>query len=95
MMDQDWAGKCEGDEKLISELLDWMHKNSADFTNTFINLGKEKLPDFEAMQPKTFNHGTQNGRNNQEEKQDRTATLASMNSVNPWSFPEITRLKKH
>ena len=33
------------DEKLITELLDWMHKNSADFTNTFLNLCKEEIPD--------------------------------------------------
>ena len=28
----------EGDEKLVSDLLDWMHKNNADYTNTFRDL---------------------------------------------------------
>ena len=28
----------EGDEKLVSDLLDWMHKNNADYTNTFHDL---------------------------------------------------------
>ena len=35
----------EEDEKLITDLLDWMHKNSADFTNTFLNLCKEEIPE--------------------------------------------------
>ena len=67
----------EGDEKLISELLDWMHKNSADFTNTFINLGKEKLPDLEAYATKDFQSWHSRWQERiRKEKQDRTATLA-------------------
>ena len=88
--------KFEGDEKLISELLDWMHKNSADFTNTFINLGKEKLPDFEAYATKDFQSWHSRWQERiRKEKQDRTATLAFNEfGKSLWSFPEITRLKK-
>lgn len=46
--------KQEGDEVLISRLLDWMHLNKADYTNTFIQLS---VPDFstsEIYQQTTF-----------------------------------------
>ena len=39
-----FAETGQEDEKLITELLDWMHKNSADFTNTFLKLCKEEIP---------------------------------------------------
>ena len=87
--------KFEGDEKLISELLDWMHKNSADFTNTFINLGKEKLPDFEAYATKDFQSWHSRWQKRiRKEKQDRTATLALMNSVNPLVIPRNHKVEE-
>ena len=41
-------GEDEGDEKLIIDLLSWMHKNKADYTNTFCvlmdqNFEKDKI----------------------------------------------------
>jgi uncharacterized protein YdiU (UPF0061 family) len=33
-------GAQRGDEKLISDLLDWMQQNHADYTNTFYDLGR-------------------------------------------------------
>ena len=38
------SGEQENDIKLISDLLDLMHRNQADYTNTFRNLMNEKLP---------------------------------------------------
>ena len=87
--------RCEGDEKLISELLDWMHKNSADFTNTFINLGKEKLPDLEAYATKDFQSWHSRWQERiRKEKQDRTATLGLMNSVNPLVIPRNHKVEE-
>ena len=34
----------EGDKELISDLLDWMHENSADYTNTFRELSQSEKP---------------------------------------------------
>ncbi|AKN85130.1 Hypothetical protein FNO222_0366 [Francisella orientalis] len=34
----------EKDEQLISDLLTWMEKNHADYTNTFLDLMEEKKP---------------------------------------------------
>lgn len=33
----------DGDEKLISDLLNWMHKNGADYTNTFRDLATQNI----------------------------------------------------
>ena len=45
------SGSHEEDEKLISDLLDWMHKNQADYTNTFRNLGAR-----DSLNTKFYNH---------------------------------------
>src|SRR3954471_7777533 len=36
-----------GDRELVQSLLDWMHKQRADFTNTFRELSSEELPEAE------------------------------------------------
>ena len=38
------TGTSEEDKYLIDDLLTWMENNNADYTNTFIYLGKEKQP---------------------------------------------------
>jgi serine/tyrosine/threonine adenylyltransferase len=47
-------GEEEGDEKLISSLLDWMHGNEADFTNTFRDLTEDPLLDQPLYQQENF-----------------------------------------
>lgn len=37
-------GAQKEDEKLISDLLDWMQKNHADYTNSFLDLSQESIP---------------------------------------------------
>ena len=44
----------EGDEKLITTLLSWMHKNNADYTNTFIALGQNTKPTLKPYNQKDF-----------------------------------------
>ena len=41
-------------EKLVTGLLDWMHQNSADFTNTFRDLCQPALPSNELYKTKSF-----------------------------------------
>ena len=43
-----------GDEKLISDLLHWMQKNYADFTNTFRDLSQENKPSGKIFNNKEF-----------------------------------------
>lgn len=47
-------GVEDNDERLISNLLGWMHNNSADFTNTFRVLSLEEYPTGELYQDKKF-----------------------------------------
>ena len=42
------------DEKLITDLLDWMHQKGADYTNTFLDLTNEAPPKGESYNSATF-----------------------------------------
>jgi uncharacterized protein YdiU (UPF0061 family) len=42
------------DENLITDLLDWMQRRDADYTNTFLDLTKEALPKGEPYDGETF-----------------------------------------
>ena len=76
------------DEKLITELLDWMHKNSADFTNTFLNLCKEEIPDGALYASESFQSWHVRWQNRlRKEEQGLEASFALMRSVNPAVIP--------
>ena len=47
-------GEDINDQILIMELLTWMHKNKADYTNTFCFLMNEKFSDNEVYNDKNF-----------------------------------------
>ena len=47
-------GEQPEDEKLITDLLDWMHKKGADYTNTFLDLTNEAPPKGESYNSDTF-----------------------------------------
>ena len=47
-------GEDKDDKKLIMELLDWMQKNKADFTNTFVFLMNKKIENSEAYNNADF-----------------------------------------
>ena len=83
-----FAETGQEDEKLITELLDWMHKNSADFTNTFLNLCKEEIPDGALYASESFQswHGRWQNRLRKEE-QGLETSFALMRSVNPAVIP--------
>ena len=42
------------DESLITDLLDWMHENGADYTNTFLDLSQKELPNKELYATENF-----------------------------------------
>ncbi|MEC8790299.1 MAG: YdiU family protein, partial [Verrucomicrobiota bacterium] len=42
------------DERLVTDLLDWMHSNGADYTNTFRDLGRQVLPENQLYHSETF-----------------------------------------
>ena len=47
-------GELVEDENLFTDLLDWMHRKNADYTNTFSDLTKEALPRGRPYDDKTF-----------------------------------------
>ena len=47
-------GEQPEDEKLITDLLDWMHQKGADYTNTFLDLTNESPPKGESYNSDTF-----------------------------------------
>jgi|MEHZ01.5.fsa_nt_MEHZ011598388.1_2 uncharacterized protein YdiU (UPF0061 family) len=87
------AGK--EDEKLITDLLDWMHKNSTDFTNTFRDLSKGGLPNREIYTTQSFQawHARWQDRLGQE-KQDLKSSFDLMRSVNPTVIPRNHKVEE-
>ena len=82
------------DEKLITDLLDWMHNNSADFTNTFRDLCK-KLPGGELYASETFQSWYARWQNRlKKEKQELETSYALMKSLNPVVIPRNHKVEE-
>ena len=83
------------DENLITGLLDWMHANEADFTNTFRDLSQEEIPDGELFATESFQvwHTRWQARL-EEEVQDFKSSLALMQSVNPAVIPRNHKVEE-
>ena len=50
-------GLCQaepGDEQMITDLLDYMHQNQLDYTNTFCDLARDELPETRRIQDQVF-----------------------------------------
>jgi uncharacterized protein YdiU (UPF0061 family) len=83
------------DENLITGLLDWMHANEADFTNTFRDLSQEEIPDGKLFATESFQtwHTRWQARL-VEETQDFKSSLALMQSVNPAVIPRNHKVEE-
>ena len=83
------------DEKLVTDLLDWMHENAADYTNTFRDLSKEELPAGELYSNASFQtwHTRWQTRLGEEE-QDLESSLALRKSVNPVVIPRNHKVEE-
>ena len=83
------------DEELITDLLDWMHKNSADFTNTFLNLCKEEIPNGALYASESFQSWHSRWQNRlSKEEQGLEASFALMRSVNPAVIPRNHKVEE-
>ena len=88
-------GEDINDQKLIMDLLSWMHKNKADYTNTFCFLMNEKFPVNEKYENKDFLIWKKKWEsrlrlnNNSEEKY-----LKLMHSVNPLVIPRNHKVEE-
>jgi len=81
-------GEDIADEKLVSDLLEWMHRHGADFTNTFKNLSSVNAPtgkhfdhiEFTEWYSRYEKRRSKNG-------QTKEASITSMQKVNPAVIP--------
>lgn len=80
--------KEESDEKLISDLLEWMHKHGADFTNTFRDLSAANAPTGQHYDNEEFTrwHARYAARRLQH-GQSVEASIKCMQAVNPSVIP--------
>jgi len=88
-------GEADNDQILIMELLTWMHKNKADYTNTFCFLMNEKFSENEIYNDKNFIIWREKWKsrlklnNNSQEKY-----LKLMHSVNPIVIPRNHKVEE-
>lgn len=83
------------DEKLITDLLEWMHQNSADFTNTFRDLCKEEIPNGALYASESFQSWHVRWQNRlRKEEQGLETSFALMRSVNPAVIPRNHKVEE-
>ena len=87
------TSNSQEDETLVTELLDWMHKHEADYTNTFRDLSQEELPDKELYATESFQawHTRWQARLGEE---DLKSSLALRKSVNPAIIPRNHKVEE-
>ena len=88
-------GEEAEDENLISSLLSWMHKNKADYTNTFCSLTKEKIPNEKLFQNVTFINWYKSWQKRLEKnKKSIELSLSLMRSNNPQIIPRNHKVEE-
>jgi len=89
------ASSEEGDISLIEDLLKWMEKNQADYTNTFRALSAERLPDEAMLRDAAFAewHSRWQARLRRESN-SREFALRLMRSQNPVVIPRNHRVEE-
>ena len=80
------------DEELITELLDLMHEYSADYTNTFLDLGQKELPAEEFYISEDFSNW--HNRWVKRLRQEGGDSFALMRSVNPAVIPRNHKVEE-
>lgn len=88
-------GKSEDDPKLISDLLEWMQTNRADYTNTFLELRQTNKPLNPIYQTKSFNEWHQRWQvRRQPYSQQLEESHYLMDSVNPAVIPRNHKVEQ-
>lgn len=73
----------ESDKKLVEDLLQLMHRHLADYTNTYLALRREQMPEGPLSQDPDFKHWFERWTQRLEEQADRTTALELMARNNP------------
>ncbi len=85
----------ETNEKLVTDLLDLMHKNEADYTNTFLDLTEKTLPESKLFKTEEFKSWQIRWHKQIKlEDQDLESCLSLMRSVNPAIIPRNHKVEE-
>ena len=84
----------EGDYELIQSLLNWMEQSRADFTNTFRDLSKKRLPAAEKYQTPEFKAWQARWQQRLQQERETSAAFALMRSANPQVIPRNHRVEE-
>ena len=88
-------GEQAEDAQLVSDLLDWMEKNRADYTNTFYDLGQKEKPAGAIYTSQTFHNWYENWqRRLQQNAKPITASLRLMRNTNPAVIPRNHKVEE-
>lgn len=88
-------GSVKDDETLISDLLDWMQANYADYTNTFYDLSQAKKPCGELYNQKTFEQWYARWQTRlNENTQSLKSSLCLMQQMNPVIIPRNHKVEE-
>jgi uncharacterized protein YdiU (UPF0061 family) len=83
------------DEKLITDLLDWMHASQSDYTNTFRNLSNSSRLKGELYDSENFQNWHFRWQDRLEkEEQDLKSSITQMRSVNPSVIPRNHKVEE-
>ena len=82
------------DESLITDLLDWMHENTTDYTNTFRDLSQKELPDGELYATESFQAWNARWQARLGEEEYLDSSLALRKSVNPAVIPRNHKVEE-
>ena len=85
----------ETNEKLVTDLLDLMHQNAADYTNTFLDLTQKTLPESKLFKTEEFKSWQIRWHKQIKlEDQDLESCLSLMRSVNPAIIPRSHKVEE-
>ena len=83
------------DQMLIKDLLDWMHNNDADFTNTFRDLSDGKKPTEIIYETSSFQTWYEQWKSRlQKNSKSWDTSLAMMRNINPIIIPRNHQVER-
>ena len=89
------SGSNHNDALLIDDLLNWMHSNHTDFTNTFSDLGQKNKPSGEHYDSQQFNDWYQRWQERlPKDPESLNQALDSMKAANPAVIPRNHQVEK-